>query len=633
MKMSCRNKYLRILLLITFFSTATYLLSVYSFRTFAQEAPTEPPEEIIDTERPTTPTHIFPPREPVTAVNSENFYVEWEPSEDNVTPPENITYLYIPYKFGLLPILEEPFTYVGTTRHPEQGYDTDFMEGIYWYTVIAIDEAGNPSEPDGGHSTTQFVIDNSPPDKVEDLNIYKGYTSDIESSLGCSKYINNTEFRIQWQKTEDTWNPLEEPPTDYNYLVTHYLITLKPEEVEPDPKQIPEETEEPTEPVPNPWEIKVKENYYDFQEENLIPEQNTYDFLVTAVDKAGNKGEPSEACSITVDANPPTTTISFPQDNHISKNPLLVNGYSTDDYTVDTVDLFYTPYDTEASLCGEEWNNLVTKQILDKETAPFNWSHYDSSLEDGTYCLRAQSKDLAGNIEDTKQLQTITNIMYDATRPVIENINITNNRVLASVSTSDNLSGIKEIQMRIGSIDQWTTYLLGEALDPLVNNEPGTYTLYIKVTDNAGNEEVQSSSFTIPEPPPPPTEEDPVLGASTSTNTSNETNNSETRTISTTTNSEIAQKAEQSTDDPNTDTLGVDEREETLEVDNNPPPIVQNDINTNNYPENTTNGEVKGESTVRNNIILIALLILIPVFAIFFVLLDRKKGKEPQEAF
>lgn len=208
-----RNNYLRILLLIAFFALATYLISPYSFHTIAQEEPPTSSEEteIMDTQPPSVPVRLFPPPplyRPVSVINSQNFYVEWEPAEDNVTLPENMTYLYIPYQFGLLPILEEPFTYVGTTRHPETGYDTDFMEGIYWYTVIAIDEAGNTSEPDGGHTTTQFIIDNSPPNKVEGVNIYKGYTSDTENLLGCSTYINNPEFRIQWQKNRRYLEPL-----------------------------------------------------------------------------------------------------------------------------------------------------------------------------------------------------------------------------------------------------------------------------------------------------------------------------------------------------------------------------------------------------------------------------------------
>jgi hypothetical protein len=630
---SRRNNYLRILLLIAFFSAFIYLLSLNSFNTLAQEASTPPTETetIIDTQPPTIPERLFPPPplyRPVTVVNSQNFYVEWEAAEDNITLPEDMTYLYIPYHYGLIPILEEPFTYVGTTRHPETGYDADLMEGIYWYAVVAIDEAGNPSKPEGQYDTTLFIIDNKSPEKVRGVNMYNGYTSDTESLLGCNTYAGNSEIRIHWEKSNDNWDPLEPPlevppipATIYVPIVDHYLITLKPTETELNP-EAPLEEGEPQ----DPWE-KISENlYFDIQEEDLIPDQNTYDFVVTAVDRGGNKGETSESCTLTIDSETPTTSITSPVNSHISKAPLNISGYSTDNYTLDTVSIYYTTYDTETEICNEEWLQLTTKEILDKETEPFNWSHYEYSLEDGTYCLKAQSKDLAENTEDLELAPLVANIMYDTTRPVIGAINISEDRILQSISTSDNLSGIKNTEMRIGALTQWTTYVPGEALDPLVNNEPGTYTLYIRATDNAGNEEVKSTNFTIPEPPPPQETEDPVLGANTSTTTSNTETETNTTTEENTEEPPPIQKPEEET------TNEVPEENEILGMDNDPMLMEQTDMNTNNYPLDYTSGDVKGESTEDkdNSMLWISLVIIIPLLIIFIALLTRKDEEKEQ---
>jgi fibronectin type 3 domain-containing protein len=628
---SRRNNYLRILLLIAFLSTATYLLSTYSFTTLAQEPSIELPEEIVDTEPPTIPIHIFPPKpefQPVTVVNSNNFYAEWEPSEDNITLPENIKYQYIAYYYRSTPIFPEPSEYTGETRHPREDYDNRLPEGIFWYTIIAIDEAGNTSEPLTSPAMTQFIIDNSPPNKVEDVNMYNGYTSDTESLLGCNTYAGNSEIRIHWEKSNDNWDPQEPPPgvppipaTIYVPIVDHYLITLKPTETELNPEAPLEEGE-----LQDPWEKTSENLYYDIQEEDLIPNQNTYDFVVTAVDRGGNKGETSESCTLTIDSETPTTSITSPTNSHISKAPLNISGYSTDNYTLDTVSIYYTTYDTETEICNEEWLQLTTKEILDKETEPFNWSHYEYSLEDGTYCLKAQSKDLAENTEDLELAPLVANIMYDTTRPVIGAINISENRILESISTSDNLSGIKNTEMRIGALTQWTTYVPGEALDPLVNNEPGTYTLYIRATDNAGNEEVKSTNFTIPEPPAPQEPDEPVLGANTSTTTNNTETETKTNTEENTEEPPPIQKPEEE------NTNEVPEENEILEMDNDPMLMEQTDMNTNNYPLDYTSGDVKGESTEDkdNSMLWISLVIIIPLLIIFIALLTRKDEEKEQ---
>jgi hypothetical protein len=55
------------------------------------------------------------------------------------------------------------------------------------------------------------------------------------------------------------------------------------------------------------------------------------------------------------------------------------------------------------------------------------------------------------------------------------------------------------------------TYTTNIDLNDLLNNEPGTYTIYIRVTDKAGNITEDSTTYTIPEPPAE--DEEDVQGA------------------------------------------------------------------------------------------------------------------------
>jgi hypothetical protein len=180
--------------------------------------------------------------------------------------------------------------------------------------------------------------------------------------------------------------------------------------------------------------------------------------------------------------------------------------------------------------------------------------------------------------------------------------------------------------MRIGALTQWTTYVPGEALDPLVNNEPGTYTLYIRATDNAGNEQVKSTNFTIPEPPAPQEPDEPALGANTSTTTNNTETETNTTTEENTEEPTPVQEPEEET------TNEVPEENEVLEMDNDPMLMEQTDINTNNYPLDYTSGDVKGESTENkdNSMLWISLVIIIPLLIIFIALLTRKDEEKEQ---
>jgi|GEM_PF-1571113 len=126
------------------------------------------------------------------------------------------------------------------------------------------------------------------------------------------------------------------------------------------------------------------------------------------------------------------------------------------------------------------------------------------------------SKDKAGNEEIA---QTSDPIKIDKTEPMVNSINISGG--LLSVASTDTLSGVKSVEIKIND-GVWTPYATGMNLNTILNNTPGTYTIYVKVTDRAGNTTEGSTTYTIPEPEKtqaPAITEGAVLGIATTTTT------------------------------------------------------------------------------------------------------------------
>jgi nitrous oxidase accessory protein NosD len=192
-----------------------------------------------------------------------------------------------------------------------------------------------------------------------------------------------------------------------------------------------------------------------------------------------------------VDSVAPVSEITSPSTGLITNEDLEILGTTTDNFSVSEVILSYAEYDGE--LCGD-FEEFARKTSSTPFASPFNWSHTWTPDTNGIYCMKAQGVDLAGNIESTS---IVENIIFDTADPTISNVSISNGTL--SFNYDGGISGVESIEIKIND-GAYQPYITGMNLHALVNNVPGTYTVYIKVTDRAGNEKIQTSSFTIPVP-------------------------------------------------------------------------------------------------------------------------------------
>jgi len=321
-----------------------------------------------------------------------------------------------------------------------------------------------------------------------------------------------------------------------------------------------------------------------------------------------------------VDSLAPTSTITTPSSGYITNEEPEIIGYTEDTYSVDKVVLSYTDYDTDTQQCGTDWTELTTIINNDKELLPFDWSYSEWNLEDGAYCIKAQGTDLAGNEENTA---IIENVIYDTTPPQITLLDLVLG-VLREVDANDPLSGIYKIQVSKDNKTTWEDYTPNMNLNDLVGNQPGTYTIYIKVTDNAGNTTDNNSvTFTIPSPTltTTPTAGD-VLGAATENKNTEGTSNSTTPSSKLTpVNAYNPTYLLSQTDEQNTDEEEITEEETTTQ---DSPEVKGEEDNEEQNGEEEPTEEEQTKWWVYP-------LVILPVLAIFLILWKRRKeDNEPQ---
>ena len=436
-----------------------------------------------------------------------------------------------------------------------------------YITVAARDLLDNYT---GSRNLKQkLIVDNKPPAKIEGLTIFRGHNSSPENELGCGSYTNNAYIRIQWNLG---------PEDD----ISDYWLGSKS----------------------NTTYVKISSptNYYN---ENLSPGDNLY-YTIIAEDKAGNLSDISEKCSIILDTEAPISTITSLSDGFITNQQMKIEGTTTDDHSVLQVALSYTRYNTETELCEKEW--IEIERIENTEVKlPFNWSRDAWSPEDGIYCIKAQGTDLAGNIENTS---IIKNIIYDTEKPEISLVNLING-VLGEITADGGLSGLESIKVKVG-YGEWEDYKEGMNLNDMANRTPGTYTVYIKVTDKAGNESETQRTFIIPAPFSDTLGE--VLGAFTEPFTPQPVQ-AQTKTSATT---QLLAQSTQEEELPEKEEVEVETEVQEETEDIQPKEVKSED----EEEEEEKKGGIKWW---------VYILILLPLLFFFFILYKRRKEEEEKQ--
>jgi hypothetical protein len=220
-----------------------------------------------------------------------------------------------------------------------------------------------------------------------------------------------------------------------------------------------------------------------------FPDGN-YQIRLAARDLAGNRelnGDSEQIIEVTVDNTAPITTledISYTYTNQ----PILIEGRSEDALSdINYVDLLYS----EAG--QNNWQPLARLDNSNDNTL-FVWNYSWKPDDEGTYDIKAEAMDIVGNQENSPEIYAVT---YDTTPPSITLFDVISN--LLSINSEDNLSEPNTVEVKVDN-EEWQTYTSNINMTDLVGNEPGTYTIYIRVTDQAKNISEGSITYIIPEP-------------------------------------------------------------------------------------------------------------------------------------
>lgn len=236
-------------------------------------------------------------------------------------------------------------------------------------------------------------------------------------------------------------------------------------------------------------------------------ESGVYTIRASITDYSGNIEYATH--QIEVDNTAPTTVLNDDLSGKYINQPILIKGVSTDTNGIDSVNISYKLTGTT------DWTFLTTIDNTSNDS-PYDFTYEWEPTSDGTYDIKVSATDIAGNIEQDTYISSLT---YDSTPPSITVFNIDSGTL--NISANDLLSGTDKIQVSTGN-EVWKDYTPGMNINDLIGTQPGTYTIYVKVTDKAGNPTEDSMEYTIPQPAPtqiPATTGGAVLGATTTTTT------------------------------------------------------------------------------------------------------------------
>jgi nitrous oxidase accessory protein NosD len=358
-------------------------------------------------------------------------------------------------------VIAGPGTVSNSGPNVETSFDWDtrnVSDGEYTIKLEARDLANNKDT--GSIHWVKVVVDNTSPEVQITSPLENAHISGIVDITGYVTDDNLSHYNIAiYKEGDDVHDPL-----------------LRIEESTEDTSEFTEKT------------------LYTWDTTNGDFPDGIYQIRLAAEDLAGNgepEGDSEHVISVTVDNTPPVTILNEEISGIFTNDPILIEGNTTDNLSgVDFVNLYYNL----SSNSIEDWILIDTINNTENDSS-FDWEYAWTPPQEGTYDIKASATDTLGNEEQSAYIYDIT---YDLTSP-----EVLLNLVLGvlNITAEDLLSGIYTIQVSPDDIN-WVDYIPSMNLNDLVGNQPGTYTIYVRVTDKAGNPTTDTVTFTIPSPTP-----------------------------------------------------------------------------------------------------------------------------------
>jgi hypothetical protein len=217
----------------------------------------------------------------------------------------------------------------------------------------------------------------------------------------------------------------------------------------------------------------------------------SYTMTAKAYDNTGNVGTSANVLvtvnNLVSDTTAPTVSVTTPATGATVSGTVSVAASASDNIGVSKVEFY------------------VNSVLAATDTAsPYTYSWNTALVSNGTYSVMAKAYDAAGNVRQSAAVQvTVNNVVTDTVAPSVtitspRNRSIVKGTVCAAVSASDNV-GVTKVE-----------YYVGGSLNKTVTASPfgycvattaasnGTYTMYAKAYDAAGNvKQSKSIRYTI----------------------------------------------------------------------------------------------------------------------------------------
>ncbi len=208
--------------------------------------------------------------------------------------------------------------------------------------------------------------------------------------------------------------------------------------------------------------------------------------IVKAYDAAGNSSQ-SAAVAVTVnnavvDVTAPTASITSPAAGTTVSGTVIISASASDNVSVSKVEFFV---------------NGVLKAT--DTVTPYTYSWNSTSVASGSYALTVKAYDAAGNMKQSAAVNvTVKNSVADTTAPTVAITSPTANATIsgttcAAVSVSDNV-GVTKVEYYVnGTLNKTITAAPFGFCVSTTAAYNGSYTMYAKAYDAAGNIKQSSS--------------------------------------------------------------------------------------------------------------------------------------------